>query len=159
MPRIQVIRTINAPVSRVFQAVADVRQFTEALPHATGLEFLSENETGIGTHFRQTRVMNGKESTTELEITEHTDNDRVRMISDRNGTVWDTLFTVQTIGVRTVLTTTMEARAYKLLPKLMYPFIKGMIVDAMETDMDLVKEYCEHRGSMNEDRGSEVTHD
>jgi carbon monoxide dehydrogenase subunit G len=147
MPVIQIIRSIEAPVDRVFQTVANVRRFTDALPHATDLEFLTESEQGVGTRFRQTRVVNGKESTTELEITEHVENERVRMISDAGGTVWDTVFAVSPDGNQTLLTTTMEARAYKLLPKLMYPFIKGMIAKAIEQDMDLVKGYCESSNS------------
>lgn len=143
MPVIQVIRNMNAPLARVFECVADVRQFTEVLTHATGLEFLSEKHEGAGTRFRQTRVMNGKESTTELEITEYVENERVRMVSDAGGAIWDTLFTVVRDGESTILTTTLDARPYKLLPKLMYPFIEKMIRKAIEKDMDLVKAFCE----------------
>ena len=37
----------------------------------------------------------------------------------------------------------LDARAYKLLPKLMNPLIEGMIQKAVEKDMDAVKAYCE----------------
>jgi len=39
--------------------------------------------------------------------------------------------------------TAMDANAYKLVPKLMNPLIKGMIQKAIENDMDAVKTYCE----------------
>lgn len=143
MSHICVIRTINAPVGRVFDAIADVRLFSDALPHATGLDFLTEIQKGLGTRFRQTRVVDGRESVTELEVTEYEENDHVRMVADDHGTVWDTLFEVAPDGDGTLLTTTMEARAYKILPKLIFPFIKGMVTRAIEKDMDLVKAYCE----------------
>ena len=87
--------------------------------------------------------MKGKESTTELEITEFVDNDRVRMVADSHGTIWDTVFTVKPAGEGTDLELTMDARAYKLLPKIMNPLIKGMIQKAVERDMDAVKAWCE----------------
>jgi hypothetical protein len=37
----------------------------------------------------------------------------------------------------------MEARAYKLLPRLLNPLIKGKVTRVVEKDMDLVKSYCE----------------
>ena len=87
--------------------------------------------------------MNGKKATTELEVTEFVENDRVRMVADSHGTVWDSLFTVKSAGESTDLELTMDARAHKLLPKLMNLLIKGMIQKAVEKDMDAVKTYCE----------------
>lgn len=143
MKSITVTRTINAPIEKVFGTVADIRQFEQALPHVIGHEFLSEQESGVGTQFRETRVMKGRETVTELEVTEYVENDRVRMVADTNGTVWDTVFTVTTDGTTTTLVTTMQARAYKLLPKLLNPLIRGMIAKAVGKDMDLVKASCE----------------
>ncbi len=37
----------------------------------------------------------------------------------------------------------LDARAYKPLPKLMNPLIKGMVQKAVGKDMDAVKAYCE----------------
>ena len=68
------------------------------------------------------------------------------MVADSHGTIWDTVFTVKPAGDSTDLELTMDARAYKLLPKLMNPLIKSMIQTAIERDMDAVKAYCEHGG-------------
>ncbi len=76
MKPITVTRTINAPVEVVFQTVADIREIGKALPHAIGLEFLTGNKTGVGARFRETRLLRGNEVTTELEITEHVENDK-----------------------------------------------------------------------------------
>ena len=87
--------------------------------------------------------MKGKESSTELEVTEYVENDRIRLISDTHGTIWDTVFTISLIDAGTELIMTMEARSYKLIPKIMNPVIKGMIKKMIEIDMDYVKEFCE----------------
>lgn len=143
MKPIVITRTINAPIEKVFWAVADVHEFGKALPHAIGVEYLSENKTGVGARFRETRNLRGKEATTELEVTEHVENDHVRMVADSHGTVWDTTFAVRQAEAGTVLTTTMDARAHKLLPRLINPLIRGMVSKAVADDMDLAKTYCE----------------
>ena len=144
MSRIIVTRTINAPPELVFRAVADIREFAKAVPGIVKYEFLSEIQSGIGTRFRQTRVMKGKETSTELEVTEYVENDRIRLVTDDGqGTVWDTLFGVVTENGRTVLTMTMDANCYKWMAKIFVFFIMGMVRRAVERDMDSVKAFCE----------------
>ncbi len=143
MAHMIVKRTINAPIDVVFKTVADINQFSQAIPHIVRVEILSDIKSGVGTRFRETRLMKGKEATTELEVTEYTENDRVRIVADSHGTVWDTLFTVEAKDGQTLLTMIMDARAYKLLPKLINPMVKGIIKKAIAKDMDAVKVFCE----------------
>lgn len=145
MTRTTITRTIDAPIDIVFNTVSDISQFSEAVPHIVKVEFLTESKTGVGTRFRETRLMKGKEVTTELEVSEYVTNDRVRMVADSHGTVWDSVFTVRSENGKTNLTMTMDARAYQLLPRLMNLLIKGMIAKAVGMDMDSVKAYCEDR--------------
>ena len=138
-----VTRKINAPIEKVFKTVADIGQFSEAIPHIVNIEFLSEIKSGLGTKFRETRLMKSKESSTELEVTEYVENERIRLVADSHGTVWDTTFTVTPGDDGTELNMTMEARSYKLVPKIMNPLIKGMVKKMIEIDMDYVKKFCE----------------
>lgn len=143
MTRTTIVRTIEAPVDIVFDTVADIRKFSEAIPHIVEVEFLTEQQVGVGTRFRETRLMRGKKAATELEVTEYVANDRVRIVADSHGTIWDSLFTVTPVGEATQLTFVMDARAQKLLPKLLNPLMRGFIAKAIEGDMDAVKAYCE----------------
>jgi len=143
MTRMIVRRTIDAPIDVVFKTVADINRFSQAIPHIVKVEILSDVKLGVGTRFRETRLMKGKEAVTELEVTEYTENDRVRIVADSHGTVWDTLFTVESSNGHTELTMTMDAKAFKLLPKLMNPLVKGIIKKAVAKDMDAVKAFCE----------------
>ena len=139
-----VCRTIHASPERVFEVVADVRNFQRAAPHVVKVEFLTDSEVGLGTRFRETRVMNGRQASTELEVTEYVANERVRLTADSHGTVWDSLFTVKPAGDgQTELRLVMEARAHKLLPRLVNPLIRGVVQKAIEKDLDAVKHYCE----------------
>ena len=143
MTPIVVTRHISAPVAAVFDAVAHIDRFSQVVPDIVRVEYVSEQKRGVGTRFRETRRMNGKEATVELAVTEYVENDRVRLVADSHGTVWDTLFTVAPSGGGTVLTMTMDAKAHKLLPKLLNPLIKGMVRKGVEQDMDAVKAFCE----------------
>ena len=143
MTTTRVTQRIQAPVDQVFRAIAEPARFCEIQPHITNVEFLSEEQTGVGTRFRETRDMDGRVATTELEITEWVDNERVRLVSDQGGTVWDSLFTVREAAGETELELVMEARAHKLAARLINPFIKGMIAKAIRKDFDQIKEYCE----------------
>lgn len=141
--RMIIKRTINAPIDRVFKTVADISQFSRAIPHIVNVEYLSRVRSGVGTRFRETRLMKGKEASTELEVTEYVLNERIRLVADSHGVVWDSIFVVASSGGHTELTLTMDVNAYKLMPKLMYPLIKGMVQKAVEQDMDSVKTFCE----------------
>jgi len=136
-------RSINAPIDLVFKTVSDINNFSKAIPDIINVEFLSDVKSGIGTRFRETRLMNGKEAMTELEVTEFVDKDHVRMVTDSHGAVWDSVFTVKRVDGHTELTLVMDARPHKFMQKMMIPMIKGMISKALEKDMDAVKTYCE----------------
>ena len=144
MSRTEIQRTIAAPADKVFAAVADVRQFSRAVEHIERVEFVSDTRTGLGTRFRETRRMRGRESTVELEITEFAAPERVRFLSEAGGVKWDTVFTVaRARGGNTRLTMVMEATPLTLPARLMVPLMKGMVRKAIAADMDAVKRYCE----------------
>lgn len=138
-----VSKTIQAPKDVVFATISDVSNFSKAVPHILEVEFLTEQRNGLGSRFRETREMNGRKATTELEVTEFVENERVRMVSDAGGTIWDTLFSVSSEGDATRLDVVMDARPHRFLARLVTPLIKGMVSKAVEKDIDAVKAYCE----------------
>ena len=143
MSKTTVIRMIVAPLEKVFRTVSDISQFSEAVPHIINVEFISDIRTGVGARFRETRLMNGKEASTELEVAEYEENDKVRMISDAGGTIWDTLFSVKPVDGKTELTVVMDAKAYKFMAKIVNPLIRGMVEKAIGKDIDAIKDWCE----------------
>ncbi len=143
MTQATVTKIIAAPLGQVFETIADIENFKRAIPHIIRVEFLSESRTGIGTRFRETRLIKGKESTTELEVTEYVANERLRMVADSHGTIWDSVFAVEEVPEGTALTLTMEARAYQLVARLMNPMVVPLVRGAIEEDLDLVKRHCE----------------
>lgn len=143
MKTIVATRTIAAPIETVFGAISGPEGFSKAVPHITKIEFVTEQKTGAGTKFLETRVMNGREMTHCLEIAEWIENQKVRMVSDAGGTVWDSSFTLRQNGDEVEMQMAMEAKPYKLMARLMGPLIRSMVVKGVEADMDSIKEYCE----------------
>lgn len=143
MTTITLTKDIAAPVDRVFATVADIEQFSMAIPHIQSVECLSGQKSGVGTRFRETRIMKNREASTTLEVTEYVSNERVRLVSDSHGAVWDTVFTTAPLGDGTRLEMVMEARPHTLSARLTTPLIRGMIKKEIEKDLDLVKAFCE----------------
>jgi uncharacterized membrane protein len=135
--------TIDAPVERVFDVVAHIERFSDAVPSIAEVEFLSDARRGVGARFKETREMNGRRASTVLEVTEYVDNERVRIISDAGGAIWDTLFTTLPAAGGTELGMVMEARPHRLLARISTPLIKGMVTRSIEADLEAVKEFCE----------------
>lgn len=146
MGRTTASRTIHAPIETVFDTVAHIENYSNAIPQIVDVEFLSDVRSGVGTRFRETRLMGRAKASTELEVTEYVENDHIRLVTDTHGTVWDSVFTVKpAAGGGVELTLVMDANAHKFLAKLMNPLVRGVIRRALEKDMDAVKAFCEAR--------------
>ena len=143
MAPITTTRYIEAPPESVFTVIADIGNWAKAVPDVIKIEMLSDITTGVGTRFRETRLMKGKEATTELEVTEYLANQRIRIVADAGGTVWDSVHTVTPERGGTELELSMDARPHTFLARLITPFIKPMLTKALAKDMDAVKVYCE----------------
>lgn len=150
MTRTELSRTVAATPAAVFRAVSDVSNFAKAVPAIRRVEFLSEVRHGVGTRFRETRVMRGREAVAEMEVVEYAEGERIRLRSDAGGAVWDSTFTVAPAGdERTRLRLVMVARPYRVLARVFVPVARGMVAKAVASDMDAVKAYCE--GSAGDD--------
>jgi len=143
MGRIATTRQIAAPVEHVFDVVAHVDNFKQAVPDIVRVEYTTATTKGAGTRFKETRRMGKREATVELEVSEYEPNQYVRIVSDAGGTVWDTTFRVNAQGDGTELEMVMDDRPYKLLAKLFTPLIRPMVRKAVDKDMDAVKAFCE----------------
>ena len=145
MANVTVTRRIDAPADAVFRTVAHVEQFSQALPHVLRVEFLSEVKSGVGARFRETRMMMGREASTELEVTEYVENERVRIASEAGGALWDTVFTVAPDGEGTELKMVMDATPRTMSARMTLPLVIGAVRKAVEQDMDSVKAFCERQ--------------
>jgi carbon monoxide dehydrogenase subunit G len=69
MAQLEVKAHVDAPPEVVFEVLSDFAHAAENIRGIERLEILTDGPVGVGTRFRETRVMFGKESTEEMEIT------------------------------------------------------------------------------------------
>ncbi len=143
MPTIVVERAIRASVSVIFDAVANIENLPNTSEDVVAIEFLSEQKSGVGTRFVETRNHKGKQMRTELEVTEYEHNSHARMVTDSHGTVWDTTFTVTPDGDEGRLRIAMDARGNHLFARAINVLTQSMFRKGMDKHIDAVKAYCE----------------
>jgi carbon monoxide dehydrogenase subunit G len=69
MAKISLSKTLSAPVDRVFQAFTEFDRVADRIDAIQSLEVLTDGPTGVGTRFRETRIVFKKEATEEMVIT------------------------------------------------------------------------------------------
>jgi hypothetical protein len=144
MATIRITRTIHAPAPVVFKIVADPTNFARAIGGVTRIEFLSSTKYGLGTRFRQSRVLNGKEMTLDFDVIDYVENERVRIVNEIHGTVWDSVITLTPASASTTLTMRMDTKTRPLVPRLLMPLMLRLFIrKAVEKDFDSVKAFCE----------------
>src|SRR6056297_2579816 len=145
MSKTKIKLKIHAPLDFVFRLVSDVKHFSRAVDDISKIEYLSKQQKGKGTIFRETRNMNGESVENVLEITEFVPNKKVRFVSESQGTTWDSVYIAVDKGKYTLLILVMRAKTQKLSAKLQNLLIKPIIKKAIKKDLDAVKEYCEKK--------------
>jgi hypothetical protein len=123
--------------------VSDPLQLALATPGRARVVFLSDQKTGVGTRYRATRAMNGKDVATELEITEFVPNHHVRHVNVTFGRLWDSVYSVRKAGRATLLTFTMDDVTSRMIPKLMTWLLRPAFRRYLRRDLEAVKAFCE----------------
>lgn len=134
---------IRAPVNRVFQTLARAEEFTRAVPEIARIEFLSESQYGVGTRFRETRTVQGRTASVDLEICEQLEDQLLRLESQVAGAKWRTLFSLHPQGPEVELRMALEAIPNSLLARLLMPQLLFFVGAGIRTDLECVRDYCE----------------
>lgn len=92
MKTISVSRHVNAPVERVEALLTDIEHAAEHIRGIKRVEMLTEGPFGVGTRWRETRVMFGKEATEEMEVTEYVPQKYYAVEAESHGTRYRSVF-------------------------------------------------------------------
>lgn len=137
-------RQIRSTVSRVFDTISKIDEFSKAIPGIDKIEILSGGPNGVGTRFRETRTIDGRQASSILEVSELVANDRIRLDSEMMNTRWSTLFTVvQSEGGNVNLSMQTRAIPHGVIAKLMLPMMLAMVRKCLDADLDAVKRHSE----------------
>jgi carbon monoxide dehydrogenase subunit G len=136
-------KTIEAPVATVFARASDVRGWADCISGIERVEVLTDGPIGVGTRFRETRIMFKKEATEEMEITAFEPPRRYALAGESCGCRYQTEITCEPAGasktrVRMTFESTPLTFAAKVLSVLMRPMMK-MMVKTCGRDLDDLK--------------------
>lgn len=139
-------RTVNAPLANVFQIYSDIGNAAERIDGIENIEILTDEPIGKGTRFRETRIMFGRSSTEEMEITEFEPNKKYTVEAFSCGAHFQTIFRFQPNGDATNVEVELNTRNISWFAKLMSPLgflMAGSMKKMFESDLDQLKQYCE----------------
>jgi len=149
MAKISLSKSLNAPVERVFQAFTDFERAADRIDAIQGLEVLTEGPVGVGTRFRETRIVFKKEATEEMLITGFDAPNSYTVGCESCGAVFETVYRFAPEGpggAATRVEVDFVAKPVTLLAKLMSPLSLLMIKScgkAMEQDMEDLRRVVE----------------
>lgn len=138
MKDIVISQRVVAPVERVFARATDFAQTPEVIEGVERVEMLTDGETRVGTRFRETRKMFGREATEEMEVTELTPPSGYVLETESHGAHYSTRFSFTPDGEGTIIQMRFTVKplsfAAKVMMKLMSPMAKG-ISDMIKKDL------------------------
>lgn len=140
--------TIEAPRERVFGVFSDIPGAPARVKGIERVEMIGEGPVGVGTAWRETRVMFGKLHTETLEITAFDAPESYEVGSSSCGTLYRTTFTFREVGpARTEVEFVFEGKGQTFMARVMglvmSPLMKGMMRKCMMADLMDLKGACE----------------
>ncbi len=136
----------NAPIDVVFEAFSDFSTAAERIDGIVAVEMLTDGPTRLGTRFKETRVMFGREAIEEMEVTEFEKNRRLTVSADSCGSHFATIFQFQAVGDQTDVNVEMHMKPVTWFAWLMSPIgflMKGTMTKMIVADFDQTKAWCE----------------
>lgn len=136
-------RTIDAPPDRVFEVASDFAGAPRRISAITRVEMLTEGPVRVGTRFRETRTMFGREATEEMTVTEFDAGHRYVLGCENHGTRYRSEVRVAPHGEgQSTIVMTFEARPLTMIARVLGVLTKPMVkkvVQACEKDLDDLK--------------------
>lgn len=144
---------IEAPPATVFALATDLERMAGRIKGITKIEKLTAGPVGLGTKFKETRVMFGREATETMEFTAYEPNQRYTLSADSCGAHFDSTFSFKPDGKGTLLTLELQLEARSFFAKLMRPLsalMMGPMKKCIMQDIEDLKASAEASGQRGE---------
>jgi len=117
--RIEITRDVAAPPETVWRVLTDLAHAADTLSGVTRIEVLTDGDYHVGTTWRETRKMLGKEVTEEMEVTAVEAPRRTTIESDSSGVHYVSEFRLEPTadGTRLTMSFAGEQRDLSVLRK------------------------------------------
>lgn len=149
MARFSVAEYVDAPPSQVFALFTDFEHAPEHLSSITNLEILTPGPTRIGTRFRETRRLDGHQSTEELEVTAFEPGRHIDLRRRSGGTEFRSAFRFAPAHTGTQVEVDVESEPLSLAARLLTPLtnhtVTGTMRRAIQRDIQDLRKHAEDR--------------
>lgn len=146
MAIVSISRRIAAPIDVVFDLCSDIEHAAGRIKAIKRIEMLTPGQVGVGTRFKETRIMFGREATEEMTFTGFEPPHGYVLEAHSCGTHYRTEFRLTPEGNQTIVQVTFNARPESLVARLLSPLMwlmKGMLVKCLTQDLDDVQAAAE----------------
>jgi hypothetical protein len=141
---------VAAPPAVAFSVFSDLEHAVGRVKAISKLELVTPGPVGVGTRFRETRKMFGKDCTEELQITAYDPGHSYEMSAQSCGAEFRTIFHFVPDGAGTRVEVEFRPRAVSLFAKLMVPLtwlMTGSIKKCFDQDLEDLKQAAETAGT------------
>lgn len=147
MAGISVRREIEAPVERVFGLASDFENAARTITAIQRIEMLTPGPVRIGTRFKETRRMFGREASEEMEVVAFEPPNRYVLLAKSHGCRYDSELTFTPSGSGTEVEMRFEATPLSFMAKVMSvvmsPMMRKALVECVKKDLDDLKAAAE----------------
>ncbi len=152
MEGVVVSRRYAAPPEKVFAVFSDLDAAASRIPAIKAVEILEGpgNPLGMGTRWRETRVVMGREAKEVMWITAFEPGRMYRAEAESHGMHYESTFRFRPDGDGTVVEMEFRGRALTFAAKLMAAAMGAMMRNTLrkccQEDLDALAPYCEGKG-------------
>jgi ligand-binding SRPBCC domain-containing protein len=146
MPHFTLSKKIEAPTSAVFSLFADFANVPGRIKTITKIEIVTPGPIGVGTRFKETRMMFGKECTEEMQITGFNPGRSYKITCQSCGAEYRTVFQFKPDGEGTRVDVDFHTRATSVWSKLLAPLgwmMSGMVKKCVNQDLEDLQQVAE----------------
>lgn len=147
MPKLSASTHIAKSPDDVFKLFADIGNADKYVSGIRKVEMLTDGPVGVGTRFRETRVMFNREATEEMEVTSFDPGKSYRVETKSHGAHYTSTFQFKPEGEGTNVTVDFKVEPVSMLAKLMTPISRVMTESTrklLQQDLDDIKTYAEN---------------
>lgn len=119
--KLQMERIVRAPLDRTWQTMTNLRDAPERVSGIESVEILTDGPIGVGTRWRETRIMFGKQATEEMTITAFDENRLMSTEAASCGNQYLCSFHFEEVPEGTRVRMEIDARPQTFAAKLMTP--------------------------------------
>lgn len=146
MGSLKISRTIKAPIERVFCLLIDLENASQHVQGIDSIEVLTEGPIRVGTQWRETRTMMGRQATEEMTIVRFEPPLCLAAKCESCGALYESEFRCESLNNETLVTLSLSWNAISMIAKIMSPLgalMANGMKKCLEADLDDLKKAAE----------------